>query len=105
MTGVPEWYADALCTQVGWDNVWFGKKGSSPRLAKETCALCPCRAVCLDRIMELEGGIEPKSRYGVWGGLSPFERYRLMRSGWTPGDVPPPIVLRYRRAEVLGGAA
>jgi WhiB family redox-sensing transcriptional regulator len=43
------------------------------RQAKAICAVCPVRIECL------EYSIKIREPYGIWGGLSEFERRRLIR--------------------------
>ena len=69
-----DWQNLALCQQTDPD-AFFPEHGASPQEAKKVCARCEVRAECradaLDR-MEL---------HGVWGGLVPEERRRLLREG------------------------
>ncbi|MFJ4776182.1 WhiB family transcriptional regulator [Streptomyces sp. NPDC088762] len=71
------WQSDALCREVGSEQ-FFGPWNEPRRdreqrdaQAKELCASCPVRKVCLRHAL-LTG--EP---YGVWGGLTAKERRRL----------------------------
>jgi WhiB family redox-sensing transcriptional regulator len=47
--------------------------------AKAICATCPVTGDCLDYAMTVEGSAAAPSRYGVYGGLSPEERYARYR--------------------------
>ncbi len=69
-----QWMADALCAQVGTDE-WFPEKGGTTLPAKAVCASCDVRAQCL------QYALEHGERYGIWGGLSEKERRRLVRAG------------------------
>ena len=72
-----DWQLDAAC--AGLDTALFyqadNERGSSVRnremRAKAICARCPVISSCLKDAMVNR---EP---YGVWGGLSADERYRL----------------------------
>lgn len=41
--------------------------------AKDTCAACPLEASCL------QGALERREKYGVWGGTDEEERRRILR--------------------------
>ncbi len=73
--GVPEWWEDALCLQVGDADLWFPEKGASALPAKRVCAGCPVRAECL------EHALTAGERFGIWGGLSERQRRRLTEQG------------------------
>lgn len=64
-----EWWHRGLCAQVGGDE-WFPEKGGSTREAKRTCSNCTVRADCL------EYALANDERFGVWAGLSVEERDR-----------------------------
>ena len=75
-----EWQLDAAC--AGLDTALFyqadNERGSSVRMrerkAKAICAQCPVITNCLKEALRSN---EP---YGVWGGMSADERYRLMNN-------------------------
>ena len=75
-----EWQLDAAC--AGLDTALFyqadNERGSSVRLrekkAKAICARCPVIANCL------KDAIANNETYGVWGGMSADERYRLINN-------------------------
>jgi WhiB family redox-sensing transcriptional regulator len=75
-----EWQLDAAC--AGLDTSLFyqadNERGSSVRLrerkAKAVCARCPVISNCLKEALKNN---EP---YGVWGGMSADERYRLLNN-------------------------
>jgi hypothetical protein len=83
------WFLDALCLQVGGEEMFFPDKGQSGGEAKGVCAECPVRAECLDYAMRTE---DSTVRWGVFGGLSAHERRELAASGWQPGDPLPPVL-------------
>jgi WhiB family redox-sensing transcriptional regulator len=64
------WQEEALCSQTDPES-FFPDKGGSTKAAKAVCARCPVRAECLEHALAHE------ERFGVWGGLSERERYRL----------------------------
>lgn len=80
------WQDEALCLEVGVemffpldsDSRGRDSLGFSPqeiyRAAKEVCAQCPVRMPCLEQALQRE------EEYGVWGGLTPFERRRVLRA-------------------------
>jgi hypothetical protein len=47
------------------------------RLAASWCDHCPVQRRCLAEAMKEEAGLSRKSRYGIRGGLSAVERWRL----------------------------
>jgi hypothetical protein len=61
------WYAD---TKTDADR-------DARKLAIAICKACPVRQHCLDDALALEGGVAGKSRFGIWGGLTPGQRARL----------------------------
>jgi WhiB family redox-sensing transcriptional regulator len=67
-----DWYDDAACRDAETD-VFFPKSDADTEAAKAICAACPVREECL------EFAIETRPSDGVWGGLTPIERHRLIR--------------------------
>ena len=75
-----EWQLDAAC--AGMDTSLFyqadNERGASVRLrerkAKAVCARCPVIRNCL------KDAIAHNEPYGVWGGMSADERYRLINN-------------------------
>ena len=57
---------------------WFDEEAVD--IAKEFCNACPIQDLCLKEAMLLEDGRALMSRHGVWGGLTPEERFELERS-------------------------
>lgn len=66
-----DWRHYAACAETDPD-AFFPMQGESARAAKRVCAGCEVRDECLQYAMAHH---EP---YGVWGGLSEWER-RLLR--------------------------
>lgn len=69
------WQDDALCAQVAPD-LFYPERGESPRQAKQICATCPVRQECLAH------ALTHNEEHGIWGGTTPYERYR--RNGGLP---------------------
>ena len=67
-----DWYDDAACRDADTD-VFFPVSESQAGPAKAICAECPVREACL------EYALEARPPDGVWGGLTPIERHRLIR--------------------------
>jgi WhiB family transcriptional regulator, redox-sensing transcriptional regulator len=67
-----DWFDDAACRDVGTD-VFFPTSEAQAAEAKSICAVCPVREECLEHALETRPGD------GVWGGLTPTERHRLIR--------------------------
>jgi hypothetical protein len=73
------WQHHAVCIDHDPDACF--PENDEPHLfavAKKMCEECPVVGFCL------EIGLEDK--WGVWGGLDPIERQKLIRSGKVPTD-------------------
>lgn len=70
------WTADALCAQTGPDLFFPEDYRETDKVsdAQAVCARCPVRRQCLN--VALERGEE----YGIWGGLTPRDRRRLVEA-------------------------
>lgn len=84
----PDWFDDALCRGVGPD--YFFPEGFDARapgeqrrinemyeIGKQMCNRCPVKEQCLKYGMEQDTA---SYGYGLWGGLSAHERYKLAMS-------------------------
>lgn len=73
---IPAWVADSACGPYPDPEVFF-RAGRGEALAiataKQLCADCPVRTACL------EYALTHNEEYGVWGGLTEGERFRLTR--------------------------
>jgi WhiB family redox-sensing transcriptional regulator len=69
---VPAWTDEARCAEVGGDE-FFPEKGGSSRKAKKVCMTCEVRVMCL------EWALSNDERFGVWGGKSERERREIKR--------------------------
>lgn len=67
------WQEGALCAQVDMD-IFFPDKGGSTREAKTVCMACDVREECLDY------AVRTQEKFGIWGGLSAFERLKARQS-------------------------
>lgn len=68
------WIDSASCREVGTD-VFYPEPGESWREALAICQFrCPVRLQCLDYAMRCEQGRDHKTRFGVYGGLTPIKR-------------------------------
>lgn len=84
---IPEWTLDALCAETD-PEIFFQPKGGSQAPAKAICARCTVAAECLDYALAYETEAihtreERSEPYGIWGGLGPKERKRLIRAART----------------------
>ena len=70
----PAWMKEALCAQVDIGDIFYPDKGGSATIAKNVCAQCPVRQVCLDY------SLASNERFGVWGGLTARERREYQRT-------------------------
>jgi WhiB family transcriptional regulator, redox-sensing transcriptional regulator len=66
----PELPGSALCAQTD-PELFFPDKGGSVLAAKTICHGCEVNAECL------QWALDHGERWGVWGGLSAFERRKL----------------------------
>lgn len=74
--GDTDWAELAVCAQQENLDICFPEVSTNHpqwREAKEMCATCPVRNQCL------EYALRNDERWGVWGGLLPEERQRLMK--------------------------
>ena len=76
-----DWITDALCDPFDGD-LWFTDPegvgtGMEGRTAIRICGDCPVQTQCFNAAMRLEQGMGRKSRFGIWGGLTPTQRATL----------------------------
>lgn len=69
----PDWYADALCAQVGDSEQFYPEKGRVSNAAKKVCLMCDVREECL------EYALDNRERFGIWGGVSERDRRKIER--------------------------
>jgi WhiB family redox-sensing transcriptional regulator len=67
-----DWFDDAACRDAN-TAVFFPRSDAHTDEAKAICATCPVREECL------EFALETRQPEGVWGGLTPIERHRVIR--------------------------
>lgn len=67
-----EWAEQAACAGMP-PHLFYPPPGPVPKVAKETCAICPVREECLDY------ALTNRETYGVWGGLGEGERDAIRR--------------------------
>jgi hypothetical protein len=81
------WYEnrDRACYDADTE-IWYPdpQNHSAVAYAVKLCNTCPVRQACLDDQMAFEQGLGKISRVGIFGGLTPRERFDLERSGQTP---------------------
>lgn len=66
-----DWRDEAVCAQTD-PELWFPEKGGSATQAKGVCGGCPVRAECL------QWALANGETDGIWGGLTPGQRKKLM---------------------------
>lgn len=86
---------EAVCngrpTWKFFEDSWFQRKipyNVGLAGAREDCGVCPVRTACLEMEMEAEHGAAIDHRAGVFGGLTPQQRYSLERRevDWRGAD-------------------
>lgn len=65
-----EWMSDGLCAQTD-PEAFYPDEHGSVEAAKAVCAACPVLAQCGAY------ALETKQRFGVWGGMSAYERQKI----------------------------
>ena len=82
-----EWQTDASCAS-NWPEIFFPGKGESYANARKICAQCAVLEECLEYAMQSEGSAASGDRFGMFGGLTPKERYELYKAseGLTEHD-------------------
>ena len=61
------------------DRVFFSTDPRDRRYAVGVCGGCPVREACLQMALDAERGTGLYERHGVFGGLTPIERFRMQR--------------------------
>lgn len=70
----PPWFQQAVCAESEVDpEVFFPHKGQTAAAARAICKHCPVTQACLDY------AVTNRIFYGVWGGMTERERYRIRR--------------------------
>lgn len=93
------WMEHATCGSSD-PEAFFVEKGGSPLPAKRVCRLCPVQEECLKYAME------HNENWGIWGGLTAFERRNIRRSVTKPSiaascGTPAGATRHYKRHESL----
>jgi WhiB family redox-sensing transcriptional regulator len=73
------WQEGALCAQTDPD-AFFPEKGGTTLPAKRVCAVCDVRADCLAYAFRTD------ERFGIWGGMSAFERHKARKAAEATED-------------------
>ena len=80
MSLLPDWTHAARCREIGSEPFFFDGEGQIDyEPARRICQTCPVRTLCLETAMTLEGDHTAQYRGGMWGGLTPHQRYLLHR--------------------------
>ena len=76
---LPDWMQDAECAIRDHDkDMWFSDCLFERQAAKRICHTCPVKTQCLE-FADQEG-----YDYGIWGGLSEYERRQIKNTKNTP---------------------
>lgn len=79
MIDSPEWHEDAECAKIV--NIplrenFFANKPAQQAKALKLCESCPVRKECI------QGALEDKEIWGIWGGLTPKKIRRTLSVNW-----------------------
>lgn len=70
------WFENAACKGMDLEVFYFEPpSGRKMRQAVVICRSCPVMADCA------RWALRSRERFGVWGGLSPSQRQRILRNG------------------------
>ena len=69
----PTWMAEGACLDHH-PELWYSDRGDAANAAKQICASCPVKALCL------QWAIETSEPDGIWGGRTFKERSNLRRA-------------------------
>lgn len=74
------WQDYAACAETDPELFFADANGGSAvyEHARVICARCPVRLECLQYALRHEAGHDKSHRYGMYGGLTPGERARLV---------------------------
>lgn len=80
-----DWRARAGCRDID-PEIFYPQPtdGHGERLAKAICSHCPVLTACREYALGYEGARGVDMVYGVWGGLTPSERRRLILDARRP---------------------
>lgn len=79
MIDTPEWYEDAECGKAinkKYVKNFFLNKPAQQQPALRLCDICPVKKDCL------QGALEKKEVWGIWGGLTPKKIRRTLSVNW-----------------------
>ncbi|MGW6461019.1 WhiB family transcriptional regulator [Streptomyces sp. NPDC055078] len=78
----PADWSNAACARSGLPpDIWFAEARTFEQgQALRTCERCPISAQCLSTALAEETGRGESYRWGIWGGLTGPQRYRLARA-------------------------
>ncbi|MCI3246493.1 WhiB family transcriptional regulator [Streptomyces spinosisporus] len=76
------WPEQAICATPQYEghaNLWFPNPEDREAItaAKRVCASCPVRLACLSDALAEEGSRHAENRFGIRGGQTSEDRYRL----------------------------
>lgn len=86
----PDWSLASECIESDAHKAAFTHNGKLvTNKAKAECLACPVRAQCLEQALRLEGDTPSRMRFGIFGALTPTERFSLYeeRGGTQPHNV------------------
>jgi WhiB family redox-sensing transcriptional regulator len=73
-----DWDDSALCAQTDAAPFFPDGRGTTCSAAKKICAACPVTVECLTYALDYESRFDTPAPEGVYGGLAPRERARLI---------------------------
>lgn len=85
--------ADAPCRHL--THLFYGPEDENIAECRRICSTCPYTGIdgpCLAEAQEIERGKNAVNRYGIWAGLTPYQRRELERSRRRGMSHPPASV-------------
>lgn len=74
------WMSQGACVEHPDPDMWFPGRGERATGARLVCETCPVQAPCAIY------AIERREAYGVWGGLSEYQRRKLREATESDGS-------------------
>lgn len=87
-------YADAACRDSD-PEIWYSPSHKERAIAVEACLRCPIREQCLQDSLAAESRGDTQYLFGIYGGMSPNQRRKLLKPVCIMCDGPRPRTSRF----------